>query len=60
MNELNIVNALQVAKEVLTGMLAQGMKEAKYVFALANMLSEEFNLTQDESIVIIEEALKIA
>ena len=58
--ELNIANALETAKEVLTKMLAQGLGETKFVFALSNMLSEKFNLSQEQSIIVIEEALKIA
>ena len=57
---LNIANALQTAKEVLTQMLAQGLSEAKFMFGLTSMLSEKFNLTEDQSIIVIEEALKIA
>lgn len=58
--EINIAKALETAKEALTPMLAQGLGETKFVFALSNMLSEQFNLTQDQSIIVIEEALKIA
>ncbi|QQV90546.1 hypothetical protein Danklef1_62 [Polaribacter phage Danklef_1] len=58
--DLNIVNALQTAKEVLTKMLSQGLSDSKFMFGLSNMLSEKYNLTQNQSIVIIEEALKIA
>ena len=58
--KLNIAKALQTAKEVLTQMLAQGISEAKFMFGLSNMLCEKFNLTQKQSIIIIEEALKIA
>lgn len=57
---LNIANALQTAKEVLTKMLAQGLSEAKFMFGLSNMLIENYNLTQDQSVMIIEESLKIA
>lgn len=57
---LNIANALQTAKEVLTQMLSQGLSDAKFMFGLSNMLIEKYDLTQDESIIIIEEALKIA
>jgi hypothetical protein len=57
---LNIANALQTAKEVLTKMLAQGLSDSKFIFGLSNMLSEKYNLTQDQSIIVIEEALKIA
>jgi hypothetical protein len=58
--EINIANALITAKEVLTQMIAQGFGEAKEVFAVSNMIQDRFNLTQDQSIVVIEEALKIA
>tara|TARA_R110000782_G_C14548936_1_gene384732 strand:- start:289 stop:477 length:189 start_codon:yes stop_codon:yes gene_type:complete len=58
--EINIANSLSTAKKVLTQMIAQGLGETKYVFALSNMISEKFNLTQDESIIVIEGALKLA
>ena len=58
--ELNIANALQTAKKAITQMLSQGLGETEFVFALSNMISENFNLTQDQSIIVIEEALKIA
>ena len=57
--ELNIANALSTAKEVLVQMIAQGFSETKYVFALSNMLAENFNLTKDQSIIVIENALKL-
>jgi hypothetical protein len=57
--ELNIANALSTAKEVLVQMLAQGFGETKYVFALSNMLVEKFNLTKEQSIIVIENALKL-
>jgi hypothetical protein len=58
--ELNIANALQTAKEMLNKMLDQGLSGAKFTFALSNILCSKFNLTQDQSIIVIEEALKIA
>ena len=57
--ELNIANALQTAKEVLTQMLAQGFGETKYIFALSNMLVEKFNLSQEQSLIVIENAFKL-
>lgn len=57
--ENNIVNALSTAKELLTQMLSQGFGETKYVFALSNMLVEKFNLTQEQSTIVIENALKL-
>ena len=57
--ENNIANALSTAKEILTQMLAQGFGETKHVFALSNMLIEKFNLTQNESTIVIENALKL-
>ena len=44
---------------MLTQMLAQGLGEAKYTFALSNVLCEKYNLTKDESLAIIENALKL-
>ena len=57
--ENNIGNALLTAKELLTQMLSQGFGETKYVFALSNMLVEKFNLTKEQSIIVIENALKL-
>ena len=57
--ELNIVNALSTAKEVLVQMLDQGFGETKYIFALSNMLVDKFNLTQEQSTIVIEKALKL-
>ena len=57
--ELNIANALLTAKDVLTKMLSEGFGEPKYMFALSNMLVEKYNITQDESIIVIENALKL-
>ena len=57
--ENNIANALLTAKEVLVKMLSQGFGETKYVFALSNMLVEKFNLTKEESTIVIENALKL-
>lgn len=57
--ELNIANALSTAKEVLVQMLNQGFGETKYIFDLSNMLIEKFNLTQEQSTVVIENALKL-
>lgn len=58
--ELNIANALFTAKEVLTQMIANRLADAKFLFALSNYISKQYNLTSDESIIVIEEALKIA
>ena len=57
--ELNIANALSTAKEVLVQILAQGFGETKYVFALSNMLADKFDLTQEQSAIVIENALKL-
>ena len=58
--EINIANALITAKEILTQMLAQGLSDAKMIFALSNVISEKYNLSQDQSVIVIDEALKIA
>ena len=57
--EINIAKALFTAKEMVSKMITNGFGETKFVFALSNMISKEFNLTQSESIVVIEEALKL-
>lgn len=57
--EINIVNALSIAKEVLVQMLSQGFGDTKHVFALSNMLVDKFNLTQEQSTIVIENALKL-
>lgn len=41
-------------------MLAQGLGDAKHLFVVSNMLCDTYNLTRDQSIIILEEALKIA
>lgn len=58
--ERNIAKALETARDILTKMLSEGLGDAKYVFVLSNMISETFNLSKDQSIIVIEEALKIA
>ena len=40
-------------------MLAQGFGETKYIFALSNMLVDKFNLTKEQSTIVIENALKL-
>lgn len=56
----NIANALTAAKLMSTQMIAQGLWDAKSTFALSNVLCDNYGLTQNESIIVIEEALKIA
>ena len=57
--ELNVGNAILTAKEVITKMMSQGLGEAKYIYAVSKMLSEKYELTMDQSIVVIEETLKM-
>lgn len=57
--ELNIANALLTAKEVLVKMLSLGFGEEKHLFAISSMLVDKFNLSQEESMIIIENALKL-
>jgi hypothetical protein len=58
--EINIAKALFTAKEMVSKMITNGFGETKFVFALSNMISKEFNLTQSESIIIIEQAIELA
>lgn len=57
--ETNIGNALLAAKEIIAQMIAKGFGEAVWVYALSCSIAENFNLTRDQSIIIIEEALKL-
>ena len=57
--ENNIANALLTAKEDLVQKISNGFGETKYVFAFSNMLVEKFNLTQEQSTIVIENALKL-
>ena len=57
--EINIANALLTAKEILLQMINKGFGETKHVFALSNMLVEKFNLTQEQSTIVIENAFKL-
>ena len=58
--EINIAKALFTAKEMVGKMITNGFGDTKYVFALSNMIAKEFNLSQSESIVIIEEAINLS
>lgn len=58
--ETNIANALFTAKEILTKMLSQGLGDAKHLFVVSNMLCDIYNLTREQSIIILKQALKIA
>ena len=57
--EINIANALMTAREVLSKMLCQGIGGAEHVFAVSNMIQDRFNITEDQSLIVMEEALKI-
>jgi len=59
LSSLTIANALITAKNVLNKMLSEGLSDPKYTFALSNLLCEKYNLTKDESLAIIENALKL-
>ena len=56
--ELNIVNALVTAIEVVKEMLKNGFSEGVYVFKLSEMLQRKYNISEADSIVIIDEAIK--
>lgn len=57
--ELNIGKAILTSKEALTKMIAQGFIDAKHIFALSNMLMQNFNLNQAQATEVIEESLKL-
>jgi len=56
--ELNILEALTVTREILNKMMDQGIGQDQHVFALSNRISHEFNLTRDQALIVIENALK--
>ena len=55
--EINTAKAFLTAKEVLKQMIQQGFGETRHIFALSNRLITEFNLTQEQSTIVIENAL---
>ena len=56
--ELNIGQALLVTREILVNMMAQGIGQDQHVFALSNRIAHEFNLTREQALTVIENALK--
>lgn len=56
--ELTIIEALITTIDVAKEMLKNGLAEDIYVFKLSKMLQRKYNLSEDETIVIIEEAIK--
>lgn len=57
--ELNIVNALVTAVEVVKEMLKNGFSEGVYVFKLSEMLQRKYSISKADSIVIIEKSLEL-
>ena len=57
--ELNIANALITAKSALTEMIPQGLGDEQSLFVLANAIADTYSLTQDQAIIVIEQALPL-
>jgi hypothetical protein len=57
--EIIIGKALLTAKEILIQMLANGMAEPRQIYAVANAIAIEFELTLDQSIIVVENALNL-
>lgn len=57
--ELNIGNALLTSVEILKRMISGGLNDPKMFLYVSNMLTEEFCLTREESIIVIENAVKL-
>ena len=57
--ELNIANALITAKSALTEMIAQGLGDEQSLFVLSNAIADTYGLTQDQAIIVIEQALPL-
>ena len=57
MTLLQISKALNFTQSVLTNMLAQGLADNKYTFALCGTIQEKFGATQEDALIIIETSL---
>ena len=57
MTLLQITKALNFTQSVLTNMLAQGLADNKYTFALCGTIQEKFGATQEDALIIIETSL---
>lgn len=55
---LKTAQALATATDLLTRMIEEGLATERYTLAAANALSETYNFSREQSIIIIEEALK--
>ena len=58
MTLLQIAKALNFTQSVVKNMLAQGMAEDRFTFALCVTIQEKFGATQDEALMIVETSLK--
>ena len=54
--ELNIANALHMAKSLIAKMIEARLIEAKYLYGVAKAVSIKFDLDMDSSIMIVENA----
>ena len=57
MTLLQIAKALNFTQSVLTNMLAQGLADDKYTFALCGTIQEKFGATKEDALIIIETSL---
>ena len=57
MTLLQISKALNFTQSVLTNMLAQGLADNKYTFALCVNIQNNFGATEAEALVIIETSI---
>jgi hypothetical protein len=56
--ELTIIEALITTIDIVKEMMKGGLGKDLYMFKLSKMLQEKYGLKEDETIVIIEEAIK--
>ena len=57
--DLNVANALLTAKDLLSAMMANGIADPKTCLLASNALQQKFNLSQDDAIVVLNNALKL-
>ncbi|QQV91217.1 hypothetical protein Freya10_1 [Polaribacter phage Freya_10] len=57
---LNIANALLTAKKAVRSLLDNGISGEEKIYELSKAIGTTFKLTPNQTLIIMEEALKIA
>lgn len=56
--EIKTANALDYAMEVIRRMMKQGIAQAKYFNVIADNIVNSYDLSKEQAIIIMEEAVK--